>query len=587
MNCNLRIKQLTHTTSSGLFVYKFAKRGLLSLLLGGASLSHTVAANLDSISTGEPANIAVPLMITVKDQVLFKLNPRLFGQFMERPAFDGEIGAEAAVVPGTHQLLSKVSQLIQKMQIPVIRFPGGTDVDFLDWTDMVDHVPGREGTSERPISSPRGNQVTNGFGYDEFLRMCEHNASEAIIVVNFRDGLMEVRPLEEAAAHAAALLAYCNGRVDQPLPPTLVPWAKLRSDNGHPESYRVKYVQIGNETWMFTPEAKNKYGDDYMNRWHQSLRAYIKAIIAVDPTVKIILDAEPAPVVADIHQEFKDAIHGYVVHAYKPWGINRVEKDGQPVPVAKLSAEEIWNTWVAVPAMDAQGQSFLDDHNFAQARALGYKISMTEWNWNGWWDKQGNDAALDSVYAKGIGAASYLHAMMRQGDLINMGMQSMLVGRKWEIAAIQVDKNHQLPVYMMPSGRVTELYSQNHGDQLLAVDLAHAEFYQQPYKMGQLEAAGKVAYVDVLATKGVDALTVHMINRRFAGRQAVSIDCSAFKLKPQSVELIIMEGRLENKPRDGEPLEAAQIRHETRAFSGDQLNLELPPRAVVFARFIL
>ena len=536
--------------------------------------------NADGVTT---SNV---LAITIKNQILHKLDPRLFGQFMERPAFSGEIGPEAAVVPGTHQLQPQAEKLIREMQIPVLRFPGGTDVDFLDWTDMVDDVPGRNG-AERPISAPRGNKVTNAFGYDEFLWLCERNGSEADIVVNFRDGLLNVRPLEEASAHAAALVAYCNARLDQPLPPALSQWPQLRAKNGHPEPYRVKYIQIGNETWMFNPEVEKNFSDDPLGHWHQCLRAYIKAILAVDPTVKIILDAQPDSVVAKIHEEFKDAIDGYAVHAYTPWGIRKVEKDGKPVEIAQLSAEDIWNAWVAVPAVNTNGQALLEDHNFSQARALGYKISMTEWNWNGWWAVNKDEAALNSLFAKGIGAASYLHAILRQGNLINMAMQSMLVGSYWPINSIRVDKDNKRPAYMMPSGMVTKLYSQNHGDEMLAVDLANAEFYQQPYKMGQLGPAGKVAYVDVIATKSESNLTVHMINRRFEGKQPVTIDSSAFKVKPQQVELIILDGRLNDEPKEGEPLCPAQIRREKVSFKGNRLELELPPRSIVFASFAL
>ena len=532
------------------------------------------------------AETSAPLVITVKNQVLHPLNPRLFGQFMERPAFSGEIGPEAALVPGTSQLQPEAEKLIREMKISVLRFPGGTDVDFLDWTDMIDHAPGRSDDA-RPVSAPRGNNVTNRFGYDEFLRLCERNGSEAILVVNFRDGLLGVKPLEEAVAHAAALVAYCNAPLDRALPPELARWPQLRAQNGHPDAYRVKYIQIGNETWMFNPAVEKKFSADPLGQWRQSLQAYIKAILAVDPSVKIIVDATPAPVTAKIHAEFQDAIYGYAVHAYKPWGISEVKKNGEPVPVSRLSAEEIWNSWVAVPATDGHGQSVLDDESFSQARKLGYKISMTEWNWNGWWAEHQEQAALDSLFAKGLGAASYMHAILRRGDIINLACQSMLIGRNWPITAIRVDPENRQPAYEFPSGMVTEMYSKNHGDELLAVDLANEEFYQQPYQMGQLAAPGKVAYVDVIATKGPDALTVHMINRRFASPQVVSIDGSAFNLKPQKVQLTILEGRLNDKPLDGEPMSPAEVRTETVSFTGGSLKLELPPRSIVFARLSL
>ena len=44
------------------------------------------------------------LTIAVQDRVLHAIDPRLFGQFMERPSWGGEIGVEAALTPGTSQL---------------------------------------------------------------------------------------------------------------------------------------------------------------------------------------------------------------------------------------------------------------------------------------------------------------------------------------------------------------------------------------------------------------------------------------------------------------------------------------------------
>jgi len=535
------------------------------------------------LPAGEPKQT---LNISVKNQVLHSLNPRLFGQFMERPAFSGETGPEAAILPGTHQLQPKAEELIRNMKIPVLRFPGGTDVDFLDWTDMIDHAPGRKSPT-RPGSEPRGKKVTNAFGYDEFLQLCKRNGSEAIIVVNFRDGLMNVKSLEEAAAHAAALVAYCNAPVDQPLPPELAKWARLRAENGHPAPYHVKYFQIGNETWMFNPEVEKKFAADPLAHWQKCLHAYIKAIQAVDPTAKIIVDSFPLAVSQKIHEEFQDAIHGFAVHRYHPWDIRKVLKDGHEVKLSDVSAEDIWKTWVAAPSVDAQGQATLEDENFAQARQLGYKISLTEWNWNGWWAVKNQKPALDSAWAKGIGAASFLHAILRQGDLINLGIQSMLIGKRWEITAIRVDEKNKIPPYMLPTGMVTQLYSQNHGDLMLQVDLSNSDSYEQPYKMSGLGPATKVAYVDVIATRSAKNLFVHMINRRFQDKQSTKLDCSDFDIQPQSVELLILEGRLDDAPHSGEPITPASLRYEKIPFTGNPLEINLPARSVVFAKFSL
>ncbi len=71
-----------------------------------------------------------PLFV-VHGQVLHQLDRRLFGHFLERASF-GEWGPESALVPGTRKLQPSVLQRMKEMRIPIIRFPGGTDVDYMD-----------------------------------------------------------------------------------------------------------------------------------------------------------------------------------------------------------------------------------------------------------------------------------------------------------------------------------------------------------------------------------------------------------------------------------------------------------------------
>ena len=139
------------------------------------SILAILISDLQSVLSTERHLQAAGIEVTVSDTVLHEIDPRLFGQFMERPSW-GEIGPEAAVIPGTHQLRPEARQLLRRMRIPIARFPGGTDVDYIDWRDMIDNVPGREGG--RPITvGHQGDRVTNYFGYDEFLQFCEEPKS--------------------------------------------------------------------------------------------------------------------------------------------------------------------------------------------------------------------------------------------------------------------------------------------------------------------------------------------------------------------------------------------------------------------------
>jgi hypothetical protein len=212
---------------------------------------------------------------------------------------------------------------------------------------------------------------------------------------------------------------------------------------------------------------------------------------------------------------------------------------------------------------------------------------MTEWNWNGWWAVRDADVALRSQFAKGIGAASFLHAIMRQGDVIAIATQSMLVGRRWGITAIRVNDEAAVPPFMMPTGMVTMLYSLHHGGQMLAVDTSGAACYAQPFRMGNLGPADRVATVDVLATRSRHVLYVHMINRAFDRAQVVEIDCSALRPAVGRGTLHILEGRLQDQPGPGESPAPARLRREPLRWRSQPVRLTLAPRTVTFAEFPL
>lgn len=523
----------------------------------------------------------------VKKKVLHRINPRLFGQFMERPSW-GEIGVEGARVPGTRQIQPAVMKLLTDMEIPVIRFPGGTDVDFLDWRDMVDNVPGR--AAERPVSTGhRGHKVTNYFGYDEFLQCCEKLGAEAIVVVNFRDGLLKKKPLKEAAQHAAALVAYCNAPVGTKLSDGMVDWPALRAKNGRTEPYKVKYFQIGNETWAFVRQLKEQVPEAAPEFYTKCLAAYIDAMRSVDPSIQIIVDGQDgnmSGIVPQVREQLKNKIDYLVTHFYTPWSITNVARNGKEVPAHEVPAGEIWNAWVAVTWFDANGQSILNHSGINAARRLGYKVAVTEWNWNGWWGRTGPRPALNSSFAKGLGAAGYLHAFMRSADVIDIGCQSMLVGNAWGIHAVWADAEGKVPPYYMPTGQVTMFYSKHHGDKLLALESENVPTYEQPYRMGGIRPSRQVAVIDALATADENSIYFHAINRSFEKSMDVTIDVSAFGPLESRAVHHLLEGRLNDAPEPNESRQIGRTSQRDIYFDGKMLKVTLPERSVSCIEFV-
>jgi alpha-N-arabinofuranosidase len=464
------------------------------------------------------------IAVTVHDEVRNRIPMRLFGQFLERASF-GEPGPEAIADRETGDLPAAVLDKLRAMSIPLIRFPGGTDVDFIDWTDMIDHVPGRAGG--RPVTiGHSGEPIGNRFGYHEYFRVRDLLGNETILVVNLLDALAKRKPVREAALHAAGLLAYVNAPVSARLPEGMPDWPMVRAKNGHPEPFGIQFLQIGNEWFAgrFRDVVKAALATDDVEAhaaWYVTcLHAYLDAIRAVDPAIPLIVDAETGwpgeqlarRVLADprVRKEVRYA----ALHSYAPGPSDHVGLAGGPTDAAKLTDEDWWRAWVAMPGRyDADGLAMAFPDEGKHALALGYRLASTEWNWNGWGlSRLPRPPGIGWGMAAGLGAAGFLHGLMRQGDAFDLATQSILIGQRWSLNSVRVDPTGELPPRIFPTGAVTAFYAKHHGDRRLRVETNGIPTYTQPFRIGWSWSHTTVAMLDVLATASDTRLFVHIIN---------------------------------------------------------------------------
>ena len=501
-----------------------------------------------------------PIRLTIRDEVLNPVDSRLFGQFMERASW-GEPGYDAARdADHPRQLRPAVVEKMQWMNIPVIRFPAGADLMRIDWRDMIDNVPGREG-GRPPFRGKRARALSNEFGIDEFLGLCEKLGAEGLLPVRLHPAVMQDKP-GPYAADAAALVAYCNAPAGADLPEGMTDWPAVRAANGREKPWGVKYFQIGNESWHYFNDALKRNGlaeasiDEKAELYLRSLRAFLEAMHAIDPDIQIIVDGVTGAgpwvdrKVLNDPTVRKHASY-FSLHLYQPWGIGEVKRDGERVSVGDLTAKDIWYAWVATPAISRQtGQSRLPYYpDWCLVRDICLPIACTEWNWNGWWSlpEDSPKPPLNSHWARGIGAAGMLHAFMRSGDEVQLACQSLLVGQRWGITAIRVNDEDADGPYFMPTGQVTGLYSRHHGSELLLAEVANMRSYDQPLRFNSIAPARRVAMVDVLVTRGRGTAYVHMINRHADQPMPVQIDVSELVDAAAAATLHEMTGQLEGR----------------------------------------
>lgn len=474
----------------------------------------------------------------ISSKVTAEIDKKLFGQFMEKPSWGGEIGGDVAVKKNG-RLIPQVQQHLKEMHIPIIRYAGGTDVDYYPWYYLINNVPGHHQSRPAYRNYCGDGKVTsdNRLGLDRFLTICEDINSEPLLVVNIGDAFFKKITIDEAAKNAAGMVAYCNAKNNKQLPKGMMDWTAVRKANGRTKPYHVKYFEVGNEPWAFFSRLPKNYDRDSMvTHYLNCLEKIVNAMLEVDNTIQIITDGEIGKVIEKLKSRMGSKINYVAFHAYRPWFINEVKKNAENFPVKQMSEIDIWNAWVCTPEIDSiSGLSRFSSDSYQRICNSGYPLACTEWNWNGGWRKNlQNEAVLNSRFAKGIGAAGFIHALMRDATKIKIGNQSMLVGNSWDIAAIHVDTTKN-EVRFLPTGKVAGFYSKYHGNHLLELESKNLSFFNQPFKMNGIKPASKVAFIDAIASCGKSRLFLHAINRNYNDDMEIEIDISDFDVKPSFV----------------------------------------------------
>lgn len=568
------------------------------------SIGTTLAVAQPETSEVMPVNAAPEIKLTVVNQSMNRVDDRLFGHFLEKAT--GEQGPENSLVEGTKETLPAVKQKLLDMHIPVIRFPGGYTVDYTDWRDLIDNVPNMH--DKRPdVTVQSGDKKTLGtkYGYDEYLTLAEDIDVESILALNLREAVAKERPLEESAMLAAGLVAYCNAPVGAKLPEGMPNWPSVRAKNGHEEPWDVRYFQLGNEpwiwpeiTWALNGNAKSPIpGVNTMEElqvWYTTcLKVYAEKIKEVDPDVEIIISGWMRKVNTYTlnDQELVDNTDYLDFHLLKPWSIPEIKKENEKYPPQNVSEEEIWNAYITTPNINADGKSYILPNDVAgdsYPLQSSWKAYLGEWTWIGGWyngDEYDQLPFKTSETASALGAAGYLHGLIREGDRISIATQSILMKNPgpggWNFANIYYSTSPGEDAFIKTTGQVTAMYSKYHGNRRLDLMEENIPTYEQPYTFGKIEPSPKVVKLDSLVTESDDKLYIHSINRDISEDFTVTIDVSAVPTATGGAVLHYVSGRvLDEATGDEPPITGGSYDIPVGKVENGKLTVTLPARSV-------
>jgi len=194
-----------------------------------------------------------------------KINPRIFGGFIEhmgRAVYQGLYDPNSFFAD-EDDFRKDVLMALQKLNLSVVRYPGGNFASGYHWLDGIGPTENRPSLRELAWNSLEPNLV----GTDEFLNLCRKMNWEPMLTVNLGSGSID---------EANNWLEYCNS-------PVGTKYSNLRAINGNDQPYKVKLWCLGNEmdgSW----QIGHLPADQYALRARQTA----KTMKVIDPSIELI-----------------------------------------------------------------------------------------------------------------------------------------------------------------------------------------------------------------------------------------------------------------------------------------------------------
>ena len=192
------------------------------------------------------------------------INKEIYGQFSEHLGtciYGGLWVGENSPIPNINGYRKDVFEALKKLQVPVLRWPGGCFADDYHWMDGIGPKDQRPSLRNNNWG---GTIEDNSFGTHEFLNLCENeflNLCEMLGCEPYISGNVGSGTVKEMAQW----VEYMTSDGDTPM-------ARLRRQNGRDKAWHVKYFGIGNEAWGCGGNMTPEYYSDEFRKFNTYLR---------------------------------------------------------------------------------------------------------------------------------------------------------------------------------------------------------------------------------------------------------------------------------------------------------------------------
>ncbi|MBQ9009750.1 MAG: alpha-N-arabinofuranosidase [Clostridia bacterium] len=444
-----------------------------------------------------------------------------------------------------------ILEAIRRIQIPILRWPGGCFVSSYHWKDAV-------GNRRRP-SFDKALRVEdpNTFGTDEYLRLCRKLGCEPYICTNAGTGTAE---------EMSDWVEYCNLETEGQ-------WARDRIENGHLQPYGVRYWSIGNENYSHW-----EIGAKSASEWGHLVRESAKMMKHVDPTIQLSAAALSDPA----------------------WNLNLLQHAGPFLDW--ISIHEYWDMMPETqnPATYEQCMAFTDqmDHSIREVRGMlaalrlegKIRIAFDEWNLRSWHHPNvhtiqqgvGRDSFLtprdknddNTLYtmADAVFTACFLNALHRHCDVVGMANFAPILNTRgciysWDGGIVLRSTYH-----------VFDLYVNHLGDTVIDLFTGPVPTMVVPHKLG---GERTVDCLDLLATTFSDhpGIAIAAVNRDPDRPHALSIPLD----RPTSLTVLTLNGESKDAFNDVN-CTGVKVTRQDLGLHDHEIEIALPAHSVSIIR---
>jgi alpha-N-arabinofuranosidase len=424
----------------------------------------------------EPANAQLTIRA---DTPGAKIDANIYGQFMEhlgRNVYEGIwVGVDSSI-PNTRGYRNDVLAALKKLQVPVLRWPGGCFADEYHWRDGIgdrSKRPARVNTFWGGVIEP------NTFGTHEFFELAEMLGAKTYLAVNMGSGTV---------AEMSQWVEYITSPSESAL-------ANERRANGRDKRWKLDYIGVGNEPWGCGGDMRPEYYADEYKKFALN--------------IKTPADNRPIEVASGPYGDgyewtevlMKSAVRqmgAYSLHYYTlPSGSFEKPKKGPALTFNEADWIVTFKETLKIDEMIKKHSAIMDKHDPQK------KVGLYVDEWGAWYDVEpGTNPGFlfqQNTLRDAVLAGLNLNVFHSHADRVRMTNIAQMINVLQ--AMVLTDKEKML---VTPTYHVFEMYKPFQNATTLPTELTTPE-----YKLGDVT----IPAVSVSAARGTDgALVLSLVN---------------------------------------------------------------------------